>query len=87
MATWSYQVKYVYDDSLPSGNFVTPVDISSNIITIENMTDVGTGEVNTAVIVLNARDGQFITADAGSTPQINQFGLGFSCVTKLNMTL
>ena len=73
MSSWSYQVKYVYDDSLPSGNFVTPVDISSNVITIENMTDVGTGEVNTAVLVLNARDGQFITEDSGTTPQINQF--------------
>ena len=27
--------------------FVTPVDITTNVITIENMTDVGTGEVNT----------------------------------------
>ena len=74
MATWSYQVKYVYDDSLSSGNFLTPVDITSNVITIENMTDVGTGEVNTAVLMLNARDGQFITEDnSGATPQINQF--------------
>ena len=74
MANWSYQVKYVYDDSLSSGNFVTPVDITSNVITIENMTDVGTGEINTAVLMLNARDGQFITEDnSGATPQINQF--------------
>ena len=74
MATWSYQVKYVYDDSLSSGNFLTPVDITSNVITIENMTDVGTGEINTAVLMLNARDGQFITEDnSGTTPQINQF--------------
>ena len=73
MANWSYEVKYVYDDSLSSGNFVTPVDITSNVITIENMTDVGTGEVNTAVLMLNARDGQFITEDSGTTPQINQF--------------
>jgi hypothetical protein len=62
MATWDYQVLYIYDNSAGSP-FVTPVDITSNVITIENMTDVGTGEVNTAVIQLNARDGQFITED------------------------
>ncbi len=85
MATWSYQVKYVYDDDLPSGNFVTPVDISSNVITIENMTDVGTGEVNTAVLMLNARDGQFITEDnSGATPQINQFDRIYIKITDTN---
>ena len=40
MATWSYQVKYVYDNSEGSP-FVTPVDITDNVITIENMTDIG----------------------------------------------
>ena len=73
MAIWEYQVLYVYDNSAGSP-FVTPVDITSSVITIENMTDVGTGEVNTAVIQLNARDGQFITeTNSGTTPKINQF--------------
>ena len=73
MATWSYQVKYVYDNSEGSP-FVTPVDITDNVITIENMTDIGTGEVNTAVLQLNARDGNFITeTSSGATPIINQF--------------
>ena len=71
MATWEYQVKYIYKNS--TNTFVTPVDITTNVITIENMTDVGTGEVNTATIQLNARDGQFITIDNGTTPKINQF--------------
>lgn len=75
MATWSYEVKYVYDNDYNSGagTFPTPIDITDNVITIENMTDVGTGEINTAVLQLNARDGQFITADGGTTPKINQF--------------
>ena len=77
MATWSYQVKYIYDNSEGSP-FVTPVDITDDVITIENMTDVGTGEVNTAIIQLNARDGNFITeadghGSSGDTPIINQF--------------
>ena len=73
MATWSYQVKYVYDNSEGSP-FVTPVDITDNVITIENMTDVGTGEINTAVLQINARDGNFITeTNSGATPLINQF--------------
>ena len=73
LATWSYQVKYIYDNSAGSP-FVTPVDITDNVITIENMTDVGTGEINTAVIQLNARDGNFITeTSSGNTPKINQF--------------
>ena len=38
------------------------------------MTDVGTGEINTAVLQLNARDGNFITeTSSGATPIINQF--------------
>ena len=73
MAIWSYQVKYVYDNSAGSP-FITPVDITDNVITIENMTDTGTGEVNTAVLQLNARDGNFITeTSSGATPIINQF--------------
>ena len=72
MAIWSYEVKYIYTNS--TNTFVTPVDITTNVITIENMTDVGTGEVNTCTIQLNARDGQFITEDnSGTTPKINQF--------------
>tara|TARA_R110002020_G_scaffold8222_1_gene33400 strand:+ start:1930 stop:4737 length:2808 start_codon:yes stop_codon:yes gene_type:complete len=73
MATWTYQVKYIYDNS-ESTSVITPVDITTNVITIENMTDTGTGEVNTAIVQLNARDGQFITKEnQGTTPLINQF--------------
>ena len=33
------------------------------VIKIENMTDTGTGEINSATVVLNARKGAFITEE------------------------
>ena len=84
MTTWSYQVKYIYDNS-ESSPFVTPVDITTNVITIENMTDVGTGEINTAVLQLNARDGNFITqTSGGNTPKIDQFDRFYIKLTDKN---
>ena len=64
MANWSYIVTYVS----------TSKDISSHVVSIEKMTDVGSGEVNTATLILNARDGQFITqSNSGNTPIIDEF--------------
>ena len=64
MANWSYTVTYVS----------TSKDISSHVVSIEKMTDVGSGEVNTATLILNARDGQFITqSNSGDTPIIDEF--------------
>ena len=84
MATWSYQVKYVYDNSAGSP-FITPVDITTNVISIENMTDIGTGEINTCVLSLNARDGNFITeTSSGATPIIDQFDRIYVKITDKN---
>ena len=71
MALWSYTVKQRYDNGT---NSVVNVDLAPYTITIENMTDTGTGEINSATLVLNARDGQFITQDnSGTTPILEEF--------------
>ena len=73
MATWSYEVRYIYDDSNGSG---PNKDLTPYVISIENMTDTGSGEVNTATLTLNAKGGDFITRDpvGGLTaPYIDQF--------------
>ena len=58
MATWSYEVRYIYDDSTGSG---PNKDLTPYVISIENMTDTGSGEVNTATLTLNEKGGDFIT--------------------------
>ena len=64
MANWSYTVTYVS----------TNTDISSHVISIENFTDVGSGEVNSAKLILNARAGNFITeSNSGATPILDEF--------------
>ena len=64
MTTWSYAVTYVD----------TSQDITSSVIAIDKMTDVGTGEINSATIILNARHGDFITnANSGVTPILDEF--------------
>ena len=64
MATWSYTVTYVE----------TSKDITSSVIAIDKMTDVGSGEINSATLILNARHGDFITnANSGDTPILDEF--------------
>ena len=64
MANWSYTVTYVS----------TNTDISSHVVSIENFTDVGSGEVNSAKLILNARAGNFITeSNSGATPILDEF--------------
>ena len=69
MATWSYQVKYRWDDSAGT-NY--DVDITSYVIAIDDFTDVGSGEIPTATLTLNARDGNFITNTTVTQP-IDEF--------------
>jgi len=69
MATWSYQVKYRWDDSAGT-NY--DVDITSYVIAIDDFTDVGSGEIPTATLTLNARDGNFITNSTVTQP-IDEF--------------
>ena len=87
MATWTYTVTYIgsptnasinpTDDAVYSAYPYT-TDITSSVIAIEKMTDTGSGEVNSATLILNARDGNFITADSGTvatpvTPILDEF--------------
>ena len=60
LALWSYQVKQRYVNST---NTVVSYDITDSVVKIENMTDTGSGEINSATIVLNARKGAFITQE------------------------
>lgn len=65
MTEYSYEVRYK-----PEG---VNTDISNYIQHIE-ITDVGTGEVTSAIILLNAMNGQFITNTlSGATPIIGEF--------------
>ena len=75
MATWSYYVKQRYVNST---NTVVSIDISKYVVTIENMTDTGSGEINSATLVLNANKGQFITqenlvSNVPTTPILAEF--------------
>ena len=79
MATWSYTVTYIGSPTNTTyTNYPYDTDISSHVIAIERMTDVGSGEINSATLILNARGGNFITADSGSnstpnTPLLDEF--------------
>ena len=87
MATWAYTVTYIgsstnasinpTDDAVYSA-YPYSTDITSSVIAIEKMTDIGSGEVNSATLILNARHGDFITADSGTvatpvTPILDEF--------------
>ena len=56
MSTWQYTVKQVWDESAGAA---VDRDISSNVIRIENLTDVGSGEINSGTVVLNDNTRQF----------------------------
>ena len=71
MALWSYTVRQRYDNGTDA---VVNRILDDYIIKIENMTDTGTGEVNSCTLVLNANKGQFITqANSESTPILEEF--------------
>ena len=54
----------------------TPVDITEHVIEIEKFTDVGTGETVSAVVMLDARFGAFVTrTDNNTTPIISRYDL------------
>ena len=58
------------------GTGTTPIDISQFVITIDKFTDVGTGEIASARLMLDARFGDFITqANSDTTPIIKQYDL------------
>lgn len=79
MADWSYTVTYIGSPTNTAyTNYPYTTDISSHVIAIERMTDVGSGEINSATLILNGRDGNFITNDSGSnatpnTPLLDEF--------------
>ena len=51
-----------------------PTDISQHVVSIDKFTDVGTGEIASAQIMINTIDGQFLTeSNGGATPIIDQF--------------
>ena len=51
-----------------------PTDITNYVISIEKFTDVGTGEIVSAKIMLDARYGDFVTqANSGKTPILKQY--------------
>ena len=58
------------------GKGTTPTDITEFVNDIEKFTDVGTGEVVSARLMLDARFGDFVTEDNnGATPIIKQYDL------------
>ena len=79
MADWSYTVTYIGSPTNTAyTNYPYTTDISSHVIAIERMTDVGSGEINSATLILNGRDGNFINNDSGSnatpnTPLLDEF--------------
>ena len=79
MATWTYTVTYIGSDTnTVYTNYPYTTDISASVISIEKFTDVGSGEVNSATLILNARHGDFITNDSGNittpvTPLLDEF--------------
>ena len=67
MATWTYTVTYIGSDTnTVYTNYPYSTDITGSVIAIEKFTDVGSGEVNSATLILNARHGDFITNDSGN---------------------
>ena len=79
MATWTYTVTYIGNDTnTVYTNYPYSTDISASVIAIEKFTDIGSGEVNSATLILNARHGDFITNDSGNittpvTPLLDEF--------------
>ena len=65
MADWSYTITH-YKNAGGTQN------LSDDVISIPMFTDTGSGEVNTAVIILNAVDGQYISDSVNSRSIILQ---------------
>ena len=59
-------------------NYETPIDITSQVESLDKFTDVGTGETCSASVMLRAHGGNFVTEAAGAgdgTPIIKPFDL------------
>jgi len=67
LADWSYTISHFPN----SNNTSTP--ITDYIISIPMFTDTGSGEVNEATIILDAKDGQFIRASINGRVKISQY--------------
>ena len=64
------------------GTGTVATDISESIETVDKFTDVGTGEIVSAKLMLDARFGDFVTeANSGQTPIIQQYDLFKLAVT------
>ena len=54
MATWTFTVTYIGSDTNTTyTNYPYSTDISASVISNEKFTDVGSGEVNSATLILN----------------------------------
>ena len=67
MADWSYTITHFADSTNQA------VVITDFVISIPMFTDTGSGEVNEATIILDAKDGQFIRANINSRVKISQY--------------
>ena len=65
MADWKYTITHYK-------NAGGTQDLSGDVISIPMLTDTGSGEVNTAIIILNAVDGQYISDSVNSRSIILQ---------------
>ena len=67
MADWSFTVTH-FPESID-----TATPITDYVISIPMFTDTGSGEVNEATILLDAKDGQFIRASINGRVKISQY--------------
>jgi len=77
-STWSYVVKHIDD--------VTSVetDITTYVKAIPVFSDVGSGQVNYATLVLNALNGRFLVDSVSTQPYLDQFDKITIRVTDIN---
>ena len=68
MAEWNYIVTHYYDIGGSTGTQI----LSDDVISIPSFTDTGSGEVNDAIIVLNAVNGNYISDDTTGKRIIQQ---------------
>jgi len=68
MADWSFTITHYYTIGGSSNSQV----LDSDVISIPMVTDTGSGEVNQAIIILNAVGGQYISDDATGKRLIKQ---------------
>lgn len=67
MADWSFTITH-FPNSNNTGTYITDF-----VISIPMFTDTGSGEVNEATIILDAKDGQFIRANINGRTKISQY--------------